>query len=195
MTTKDVLILCLATAALMAGGTTQSATIPRQVQSGARGGQSENRWRYVWHNDRWWYWMPSQHWSYFGGRRWQKYDPRQPLAGALTAGYRKAPAFESPPAAPPQPPRTWSAEGVERETGLANSYYLGDGATAGPSLGGEPLPALGGRSVTPGDSRASEGTGTAPTKSAPSVGGGAFGGPKGGSLGAGSAAGGASSPR
>lgn len=176
----------------LTGDSASQATGGSMVQAASRSGQPANRWRYVWHNDRWWYWTPSEHWSYFDGRRWQSYDPRRPLSGALSAGYRKAPAFESPPAAPPQPPRTWSAEGVERETGLANSYYLEGGAASagGMPLGGESLPVLGGPSPTPAV-RSSIGTGTSP----PSTGGGAFGGPKGSSLGAGSAVGGASSPQ
>jgi hypothetical protein len=149
------------------------------------------------HDERWWYWTTGGSWSVFDGARWVKYDPRRPSSGALAAGYRKAPAFESPPAAAPQPPRNWSAEGVERETGLANSYYLQGGATTagGLPLGGEPLPVLGGPSATLGGVRSSEGAATAAMNRPPNTGGGAFGGPKGGSLGAGSAAGGASTPQ
>lgn len=170
----------------LGGDSAAQATGGSMVKAAPRSGQSANRWRYVRHNDRWWYWTPSHHWSYFDGRRWQSYDSRRPLSGALAAGYRKAPAFESPPAAPPQPPRTWSAEGVERETGLANSYLEG----------GQPLPSFGrSTSVAPRGVSASEGMESAAAKSAPSTGSGAFGGPKGGSLGAGSAAGGASSPQ
>jgi hypothetical protein len=41
-----------------------------------------NAWRYVFHQGRWWYWFPSERWSYFDGRRWVDLDSlNQPLTG------------------------------------------------------------------------------------------------------------------
>ncbi|HVA49670.1 MAG TPA: hypothetical protein VNH11_25110 [Pirellulales bacterium] len=192
-------LLTYTTAAWPNGALAQRPAATRVAQAAPRGGQPENRWRYQWHNDRWWYWSHERHWSYFNGRRWVRYDARRPPSGALAGGYRKAPAFDSPPAAPPEPPRTWSAAGdMERETGLTNSFYL-EGAGRGLPLG-EPLPVLGGPSPLgtglgphAGPSGLSEGM--SPSMRGPSqTGGGSFGGPTGRSLGAGSAAGGASTP-
>ena len=45
-------------------------------------GRSENTWRYVFHQDRWWYWSASERWSYFDGARWVNLDSlKQPIAG------------------------------------------------------------------------------------------------------------------
>lgn len=174
------------------------------AQSATQNRRAENRWRYVWHNDRWWHWTADERWLYFNGRRWVKYDPQLPPSGALAAGYRKAPAFTKPPAAAPRPPHSWPAAGAEIETEMLEAYYLegrpmpseglplgGESPAVlggfGSALGGKALgPAYGGgeRSVLP-----TPGGGIGPR-----TGGGGFGGPTGSSLGAGSAAGGASTP-
>lgn len=44
-------------------------------------GRTENAWRYVLYQGRWWYWSASERWSYFDGARWVKLDSlKQPLA-------------------------------------------------------------------------------------------------------------------
>ncbi|MGH7134994.1 MAG: hypothetical protein ACREHD_04595 [Pirellulales bacterium] len=46
-----------------------------------RAGRTENAWRYVVYQGRWWYWSASERWSYFDGARWVKLDSlNQPLA-------------------------------------------------------------------------------------------------------------------
>lgn len=193
---------------IFAGGSSRTlakqAAAPQATHSTTHDRSSEGRWRYVWHNDRWWYWTSDERWLSFNGRRWVKYDPQLPLSGALAAGYRKAPAFTRPPAAAPRPPHSWPAAGPEIETEMLEAYYLegrpmpseglplgGESPAVlggfGSALGGKALgPAYGGgeRSVLP-----TPGGGIAPR-----TGGGGFGGPTGSSLGAGSAAGGASTP-
>lgn len=181
----------------------------RQVSQAAaapRNDRTETRWRYVWHNDRWWYWTAAERWQYFSGRRWVNYNPRSPLSAALAAGYRKAPAFEKPPAAAPRPPHSWPATTALNESKLLNFFYFERRPKNADGLPpGSPSPSvLGGFGAVLGDrseaARAYKGGGASvlPTPGAmnpPSPGGGGFGGPQGRSLGAGSAAGGASTPR
>jgi hypothetical protein len=175
-------------------------------RAASRAASRENRWRYVWHNDRWWYWTADGRWDYFDGRRWKVFDPRRPPSDALALGYRRAPAFERPPGAAPRPPLAWSGEGLKAEAGLIDLYDLGRQGDGGAvRFGGGALPAIGGGGTggtglgeagsgargggVGGTGGMIGGRGTRPT------GGGGFGGPTGGSLGAGSAAGGASSPQ
>src|SRR5487761_1394908 len=98
----------------------QSRRISAAARMAPRSESSENRWRYVWHNDRWWYWTSDERWSYFAGGRWRRYDPRRPPSDALAAGYRKAPALESPPAAAPQPPLNLPAEAIGSAAGMVD---------------------------------------------------------------------------
>lgn len=159
-------------------------------------------WRFAWHNDRWWYWTADQRWVYFDGERWAKYDPQLPPSGALAAGYRKAPAFEKPPATAPRPPHSWPTARAENEAELPYSPYLegrlnpADGLLPGVDrprvLGGLESTATGGT----GAGQLYSGANRPPApKAKAGTGGGGFGGPQGSSLGAGSAAGGASTPR
>lgn len=187
--------------------TGQTAAPSGSARAVPRGGQSENRWRYVWHNDRWWYWTAEDRWDYFDRRRWRRYDARRPPSDALALGYRRAPAFEKPPAAPPRPPMSLPSEGIERETGLVDLFDLGGaGQGAGLRFGGGALPSVSGAAPGLGGVGRLGGTGGAVGgrvggaggmsggRGTSSTGGGGFGGPTGSSLGAGSAAGGASSP-
>ena len=162
--------------------------------SASRVGQRENRWRYVWHNDRWWYWMPGEYWISFDGRRWSRYDSRRPSHRALAARYRQAPAFESPPAVAPLPPASWPVEAVRSEAGMINVFDLEGRPTGGADAPfGGALPALGGRSATgsPRGAGASSGgrAGSSPAPAGARTSGGGFGGPTGSSLGGGSATG------
>lgn len=34
----------------------------------------DDAWRYLFHQGRWWYWSPSERWSYFDGKRWVGLD-------------------------------------------------------------------------------------------------------------------------
>lgn len=165
-------------------------------------GQRENRWRYVWHNDRWWFWTADEHWNYFDGRRWVEYDPRRAPSGRFAAAYRKAPAFEAPPAVPPRPPGSWPIEAVGIEAELLSPLTPGKNGVAGttdarPSFRLGPATSVGGlrpsgEGATHGLPRVGGGTSNLRRGT---IGGGSFGGPTGSSFGAGSAAGGASSPQ
>lgn len=172
-----------------AGGETSA------VAAESRGSHAANRWRYVWHNDRWWYWTPSERWSYFDGRRWNTYDPRR--TAAVASRYRKAAAFERPPAVAPRSP-------ASLPDNLADlvAPFDGDGRAlsgTGTSQGGRTPPALGDSAM---DRFESDGRRNdllphprSPARMPTRTGNGGFGGPKGGSLGGGSAAGGASTPQ
>lgn len=160
-----------------------------------RAAHRENRWRYVWHNDRWWYWTTGERWSYFDGRRWVEFGPRRPPSGSLAAGYRKAAAFESPPAVPPRPPRSWPAEAAAIEADLLNPFSPGGGAAGNAATLLAPAPSRAGGGLGGLETIGRGIGGGRETGGGGATGGGAFGGPTGRSLGAGSAAGGASSPQ
>ena len=34
----------------------------------------DDAWRYRWHGDRWWYWLPSNRWVVWTGERWTPYE-------------------------------------------------------------------------------------------------------------------------
>lgn len=165
-----------------------------------RAAHRENRWRYVWHNDRWWYWTTDERWSYFDGRRWVEFDARRPASGRLALGYRKAPAFESPPSVPPRPPRSWPGEAAGIEADLLNPFSPGGAAeNTAPLLAPAPSRVRGGvgglETLGRGMAQTVPSSGGPKSGGAGATGGGGFGGPTGRSLGAGSAAGGASSPQ
>jgi hypothetical protein len=46
--------------------------LPTNEERSPRG----DRWRYVWHNAQWWYWLPSNRWAYWTGYRWAPYTPQ-----------------------------------------------------------------------------------------------------------------------
>jgi hypothetical protein len=56
-----------------------------QAEASATNGPSEaaakdvksrsDGWRYVWHNNQWWYYTPQQHWLIYQGDTWQRYAP------------------------------------------------------------------------------------------------------------------------
>lgn len=171
------------------------------VAAVSRRSHAANRWRYVWHNDRWWYWAAGERWSYFDGRRWNTYDPRR--TAAVASRYRKAAAFERPPAAPPRPPVSEPADlgrldaKTDARTGVLPAPHSRDGLSAFPSnsLFGERVPVSGDGLGDASRNRDRRGTSRAGGKNGGKEGGGAFGGPTGGSFGAGSAAGAASTPQ
>ncbi|HVX13551.1 MAG TPA: hypothetical protein VHC22_20365 [Pirellulales bacterium] len=56
----------------------EASPAPRTRSSNIVG--SSNGWRYVFHQGRWWYWHPSERWSYFDGARWIGLDSlNQPI--------------------------------------------------------------------------------------------------------------------
>ncbi len=38
--------------------------------------QSQNQWRFTFHNGEWWYWLPENHWVYWRNNKWNDYNPR-----------------------------------------------------------------------------------------------------------------------
>ena len=173
---------------------------PRAERTASASRSAEKRWRYVWHNDRWWYWMPDESWSSYDGRRWARYDPRRPAPSAMSSAYRKAPAFERPPAIAPRPPASMRGEAVDliapfdAHGRVSGGTGASQGAAAQSPLFESSGGAIGRFGSAPGRSSLSP----EPRSSArlpARTGSGGFGGPKGGSLGGGSAAGGASTPQ
>lgn len=60
-------------------GATPMRSRGRRVPVGVPG-RAENGWRYVFHGGHWWYWSPSERWSYFDRTRWAPLDSlNQPL--------------------------------------------------------------------------------------------------------------------
>ena len=57
---------------------------------------SDNHWRFKYHQGRWWYWMPEEHWVYWSSSRWVRYS--RPTAAARMLIERPASAgANSPP--------------------------------------------------------------------------------------------------
>lgn len=195
--------LLMATAASAAGpirAAEEAIPAPRAGHAAPRARMREKHWRYVWHNDRWWYWTPAESWRYFDGQRWRQYDPRR-VAARSSAAYRKAPAFERPPAVAPRSPARFRDEAVDWIAPFdVDGRASGDtGTSQGGLLGSPPLSGAGGSGAGGIDSQPRR-SGLAPGLRTPArvptgTGNGGFGGPKGGSLGGGSAAGGASTPQ
>lgn len=54
-------------------GTNYGRYSGRVMGAAPRGGRPENRWRYRYYRDQWWYWTKENRWAYFDGRRWRPY--------------------------------------------------------------------------------------------------------------------------
>lgn len=48
----------------------------RRQAAPSAAGRTDNRWRYRFHNDHWWYWLPINRWAYWTGAKWQDYEPK-----------------------------------------------------------------------------------------------------------------------
>ena len=44
--------------------------------------QPEEPWRYTFHNDEWWYWLPAGRWVYWRDNHWNNYDPKNYMYAA-----------------------------------------------------------------------------------------------------------------
>lgn len=52
----------------------QSLILPRfRVSAVEQPRQGGDKWRFRYYQGRWWYWMPSNEWSYWDGARWRNY--------------------------------------------------------------------------------------------------------------------------
>ncbi len=47
-----------------------------------------NRWRFVWNNGEWWYWLPNNSWVYWRDNRWAPYDTYSYRPFGYQTGYR-----------------------------------------------------------------------------------------------------------
>ncbi len=55
-----------------------------KTATGAKTAADANAWRYVYFQDRWWYWLPDNRWVYWRNNRWNDYSP--PTTGSDSAG-------------------------------------------------------------------------------------------------------------
>ena len=67
--------------------------------------QSQDPWRYTFHNGEWWYWLPAGRWVYWRGGQWNDYSPQTSIPNAVwgfvpaynpgrTSGYPWGPGFD-----------------------------------------------------------------------------------------------------
>jgi len=56
------------------------AVVPRDAGAAASG----EDWRFRWHQNRWWYWLPSEQWVYWDGDHWEDFSapPQMPAVRA-----------------------------------------------------------------------------------------------------------------
>jgi hypothetical protein len=61
----------------------EAVPAPRADEIPAPRKADDQTWRYRWHDGRWWYWMPSEHWVYWEEGRWN--EAGRPTARRLGA--------------------------------------------------------------------------------------------------------------
>jgi hypothetical protein len=107
-----------ATKAAASAATAPSAVTPATATPATSG----DKWRFVWHNDKWWYYQPNGQWLIHDGSAWHA-----PQAVAPTAQvYRPAPAYGYSNQAQPRY-RQFMGSG-RNGTGLANDGFWGNSA-------------------------------------------------------------------
>jgi hypothetical protein len=71
------LLLLGGTLALVPHAVATAQDTPREARiegrAEARTVADANRWRYRYHDGRWWYWTPQRSWVYWGGNQWNPY--------------------------------------------------------------------------------------------------------------------------
>jgi hypothetical protein len=80
---------------VMAGATCCGVATSRATAADKPAGEA---WRYVHHNNEWWYWLPEGRWAYWRGGHWNRYAPAATNAtqsaseyeGSRTTYYRGA---------------------------------------------------------------------------------------------------------
>lgn len=70
------------------GGGAQAAPHAKAVD--VKKAEDANSWRYVWHNQQWWYWLPENRWVFWQVNRWNDY-----VAPAVTSAVVQAQAVTS----------------------------------------------------------------------------------------------------
>jgi len=60
----------------------------QQLQPEFVGGSADNRWRYKWHNDQWWYYMPNKEWMIHRDGAWVRYNAATYTSPRRSTGYR-----------------------------------------------------------------------------------------------------------
>jgi hypothetical protein len=61
----------------------------QQQTTAAANQQTQDQWRYTFHNSEWWYWLPAGRWVYWRNGCWNEYDRATytpPSVGAVAAG-------------------------------------------------------------------------------------------------------------
>ena len=49
--------------------------VPNNANAGAIVNRDGDRWRYRWHNGKWWYWTSENRWMYHNGDQWLNHEP------------------------------------------------------------------------------------------------------------------------
>jgi len=114
-------------------GTDVDATIQGNDPTVRENRSEDNRWRYKWHNNHWWYWKPNNSWVFYHNDGWIPYDsttyyiyyPRSSARGRYNTGYRGS----------------YDRNNVERNNGRYGNPYNSRSGNVGAELGG----AIGGR--------------------------------------------------
>jgi len=85
---------------------------------------SGDKWRFVWHNDQWWYYQPSGQWLVHDGSAWHSPPTVAPTVATTAQVYRPAPAYRS-----QSQPRYRQFMGSGRNgNGMANDGMWGNAA-------------------------------------------------------------------
>jgi hypothetical protein len=72
-----------------------AATLQAADSTKAKAGTSTTDWRYVWHEGRWWYWMPSNRWMVWTDSRWAPFATQSQTRTAFYGSYDSAPEAEA----------------------------------------------------------------------------------------------------
>ena len=96
------------------------------ADTGARATNGE-KWRFRWHDGRWWYWLPSERWVYWHADHWEDYLPPPPNP-AVTM-YRAAPQQQTSYRIQQQPTYYYSQPYTTGYRGYVPSvgFYIGGG--------------------------------------------------------------------
>ena len=80
----------------------QKQTADQKQTTDQNQGQTQELWRYTFHNGEWWYWLPKARWVYWRDNRWNDYDPKTyilPNSSAVAVIGPNGSAYRSPAAA------------------------------------------------------------------------------------------------
>lgn len=87
-------LVCLSGLAWGAGSlrAAEPATVQAEKNGASDVKSRPDGWRYVWHNNQWWYYTPRQHWLVYQGDSWQPYASEASGGTARNSGpsYRRS---------------------------------------------------------------------------------------------------------